>query len=194
METLQACLHASNQDPAIIISGKTPRTISHSSLSENVESFQQSLAKASIGHGTKVSMVLSNPYVFTVAFLAITLQGSLAAPLNQGMKGPELEYYYKDFGAEVVVLSSEEVEKKGPAYTAAKDSGLRVASCLVENDQVVIQFPSEDAGISGSEKATKAKPEDPALVLHTSGTTGKLESQYCVCEHNAYSRECSDAV
>lgn len=172
MDTLQACLHASNQDPAVILPGNPSRTISHSSLAGNVTKVQQTLVSRSIGRGTKVSIVLSNPYIFTVAFLATTLQSSIAAPLNHGFKQPEFEYYYQDFGAELVLLSEDEVASQGPAYTAAKKAALRIATCAVTDQEVTIKF-LDDKKAETAGQPNYPNPEDCALVLHTSGTTGK---------------------
>ena len=180
MDTLRSCLRASSSDPAIIVADKPPKYISHIFLASNVEKLQRTLASRAIGRGVRVSVVLPNPYDFTVVFLALALQSSIVAPLNHGLKAPELLHYFRDFNTEVVVMSAEEVERQGPAYAAAKENGLRITTCSVINNEVAIQLPDSselntkgDTSVEEHFETGKPKPEDPALVLYTSGTTGR---------------------
>lgn len=184
MDTLQVCLHPTTESLAVVITGESPTCINHSSLASNVQKLRRQLTLRGITRGTKVSIVLSNPYLMTVAFLALTLQRSVVAPLNHGLQTPEFECYYKDIGAELVVLSTTEVDEQGSAYSAAKNSGLRVATCNIVDQEVAFDrffdAPTPNISISASVPAddvldglNKPDPSDVALVLYTSGTTGK---------------------
>lgn len=178
METIARCLHPDSHDPAIILPGKHAKTISHSSLAENVDKVKRTLTSGGFRGGKKVAIVLSNPHLLTPVFLATTLQSCIAGPLNSNLKAPEFEFYYADFGADLVVLSEDDVTKSSQAYIAAKSLNLPIAACSVKHGAVTLRFLDDLAGnLNGltvdANGDSSPSASTPALVLHTSGTTGK---------------------
>lgn len=178
METIARCLHPDSQDPAIVLPGRHAKTISHSSLADNVLKVRQSLAVGQIHKGKKVAMVLPNPHLLTLVLLATTLQSCVAGPLNSNLKAPEFEFYYADFGADLVVVSEDDVAKSSPAYVAAKGLGIPTATCSVKHGVVTLSI-LHDLANNLDDLSIKADEDNgpsastPALVLHTSGTTGR---------------------
>ena len=71
---------------ALIEPGSPPLEVSYKRLRESVQSLQKKLAGLGIQKDTPVSIALPNSYAFIVAFLAITWQRGIAAPLNPAYK------------------------------------------------------------------------------------------------------------
>lgn len=171
MSTLNCCLHPDSNDAAIILAGKNNATISHSTLASNVSQLRDTLQSKGISNGKRIAIVLSNSHSFVVSFLATTLQSCVAGPLNYNLKQPEFEFYYDDFKADIVVVSQEDVSKSSQAYKAAQSLQIPIATISSNNNTVKLHLP-EDLELDGDDES-QLDSMTPALVLHTSGTTGK---------------------
>lgn len=189
MATLSSCLHPDSAEPAIIVSGKDAKTVSHSLLAENVSQVQQALDSRGVRTGKRVALILSNPHLLTVAFLSLTLNSCIAAPLNYNFKGPEFESYYRDLDADLVIVDEAETAKSGAAFMAARTLNIPIATVSVSSDSSkgpVVQINFLDDSTSGSGRSNQTElasngsshPEGStsALLLHTSGTTGRPKS------------------
>ncbi len=137
---------------------------------------QAQLASFNLAPGTSVSSSLINGIEFTLAFLATGAERLVAAPLNPNYSQGEVEFYLQDTKSKLLLLPKGALKAGHPAVEAAKKTG--------GVDAVEIVFdPSGTGSVSlvradGSQVGRKSqirKPqdEDVALVLHTSGTTGR---------------------
>lgn len=171
MSTLRCCVHPDSEEPAIILAGKNQVTITHSTFASNVTEIGQNLRSAGIADGKRVAIVLSNSHLFAATFLATTLQSCIAGPLNHNLKQPEFEFYYEDFKADLVILSEEDVSKQVAAYQAAQALNIPIARASASGENVTIKIPQNLGWKSTEEINLESKTQ--ALVLHTSGTTGK---------------------
>ncbi|KAL2355726.1 hypothetical protein BJ546DRAFT_1124644 [Cryomyces antarcticus] len=156
MATLSNSFQQQSQSTAIIIPDKDRSlTVSYDQLTAEVASFQRKLAKFGVTPEAAVSIALPNSYPFIVAFLAAARQRAIAAPLNPAYKQSEFEFYIDDLSSAVVLVPKGQAD--GPAVKAAKKYKAAVAECYWDGREVVLD----------------AQPDDVALVLHTSGTTGR---------------------
>jgi len=160
---------------AIIVPGKpNPLTISFAQLSRDILQFQAQLAQLGIRHGDAVSIALPNNYEFIVSFLATSYQRAIAAPLNPAYKQDEFEFYVEDLSSAVVVLPKGAFAKNGPAVRAARKYQAAIAECFLQDSKLVLEVKEQGKlAQRQSEPVAHAQPEDVALVLHTSGTTGR---------------------
>jgi long-chain acyl-CoA synthetase len=145
------------------------RRISYAELDRLVDRRAGNLAQRGIEPGERVGLLLGNCPEFLVAVLACARLGAVAMPIGTRQKGPELEYLLNDSGAAALIFDS---AFAGNVPAAASVSGLRL--------RVVI-----GGAIAGTEPVavllTPAAPpppapiaeEDSAVILYTSGTTGK---------------------
>ncbi|KAL8766201.1 MAG: hypothetical protein Q9209_006966 [Squamulea sp. 1 TL-2023] len=175
MATLNHLLISAQQDdPAIIIPGDSGPTISHGQLVRQCKILQEKLAELGIGHGTAVSISLANSYDFVTVFLAICWQRAIAAPLNPAYKEQEVQFYVDDLDAAAVVVPRAACQQGSPAVLAARKRNAAVIECYSESGEVKFDV-KELGGLEGKGKkeVENAREEDVALVLHTSGTTGK---------------------
>ncbi|OJJ41174.1 hypothetical protein ASPWEDRAFT_146499 [Aspergillus wentii DTO 134E9] len=175
MATLVRSFSPESPDVAVVIPQKPhPLTVSYQQLHSHVANFQAKLAKLGVGHGAAVSLALVNSHEFIVSFLAASSQRAIAAPLNSAYKQDEFEFYIDDLSSTVVLIARGEFVKDGPAVRAARKYQAAIAECYWDGREVVLDVKESGklAGHAGN-RVEEAQPDDIALVLHTSGTTGR---------------------
>ncbi|CAL3967388.1 unnamed protein product [Diplocarpon coronariae] len=173
--TLSNCFSAGDNATALIIPSKpNPLTISYRQLSTEIFSFQKKLAKLGVTPRSAVSIALPNTYEFIVAFLASAWQRGIAAPLNSAYKQEEFEFYIDDLKSSVALVPKGSYAQDGAAVRAARKYNVAVAECYWNGSGVVLDIKEEGKlKGNGNQKVETAQPDDIALVLHTSGTTGR---------------------
>ena len=166
---------SAGQSPAIIVPGKPDAlSISFEQLNSHVLSFQRDLAQLGVAPQAAVSIALPNSYEFIVAFLAASWQRAIAAPLNPTYTQEEFEFYIGDLDSAVALIPWGSFYRNGPVVRAARKYKAAVAECYWNGCKVVLDI--KDSGkLSGKhgQGIQEAQPDDVALVLHTSGTTGR---------------------
>lgn len=173
--TLSSSFSSTSESVAIIIPNKpNTLTVSYRELSAEVLSFQTKLAKLGVTPQAAVSIALPNTYEFIVAFLAAAWQRGIAAPLNSAYKQEEFEFYIDDLSSAVALVPKGSFQQDGPAVRAARKYNAAIAECYWNGREVVLDVKEEGKlRGKGNQKVETAQPDDIALVLHTSGTTGK---------------------
>jgi acyl-CoA synthetase (AMP-forming)/AMP-acid ligase II len=172
--TLSNSFSAGDSSTAIIVPGKQALVISYKQLSAEILSFQKKLAKLGVTPQAAVSIALPNTYEFIVAFLAAAWQRGIAAPLNSAYKQEEFEFYIDDLKSAVALVPKGSYQKDGAAVRAARKYNAAIAECYWNGREVALDVKDEGKlKGKGNQKVEKAQPDDIALVLHTSGTTGR---------------------
>ncbi|PGH22937.1 hypothetical protein AJ80_02986 [Polytolypa hystricis UAMH7299] len=175
MSTLANSFSKDNTSTAIIVPGTPePLIVSYRSLNAEISSFQAKLAELGITTGAAVSIALPNSYEFIVSFLATSWQRGTAAPLNPAYRQDEFEFYIDDLSSALALVPRDAFAKDTPAVRAARKYNAAIAECYWNGTEVVLDLkdPGKLAG-KGDRKIEVAQPDDIALVLHTSGTTGR---------------------
>lgn len=173
--TLSSSISGTSSATAIIVPSKpSPLTISYSQLSADIAGLQSQLAQLGIQHGDAVSIALPNNYEFIVSFLATSYQRAIAAPLNPAYKQDEFEFYIEDLSSAIVIIPQGSYAKVGPAVRAARRFNAAIAELYIQGSQLVLDVKEKGKLAQRQPQAVaRAQPEDVALVLHTSGTTGR---------------------
>ena len=175
MGTLAHCFDRRAQTIAVVVPSKpNALQVSYALLSSTISSFQSNLAALGIGPGSAVSIALPNSFDFIVAFLASSWQRAVAAPLNPGYKEDEFEFYIDDLSSSLVVVPEGAFLEDAPVVRAAWKYNTAIAECYWNGSEVVLDLKHQ--GKLQDVKPLKIqapRPEDVALVLHTSGTTGR---------------------
>jgi acyl-CoA synthetase (AMP-forming)/AMP-acid ligase II len=175
MSTLANSFTQHGTATAIVVPGKPdPLTVSYDRLNSDIASFQAKLAKLGVTNGAAVSIALTNSYEFIVSFLGASWQRAIAAPLNPAYKQDEFEFYIDDLSSALALVPKDSFAKDGPAVRAARKYNAAIAECYWDGKEVVLDV-KELGKLQGKGDQTieKAQPDDVALVLHTSGTTGR---------------------
>ena len=143
--------------------------------------FAETVAAAgSVGHllvdrygiepGDRVAIVMRNYPEWIQAFMAITSVGAIAVAMNAWWTTDELDYGLRDCGARLVIADEERVERIEPLHA---DLGLQVVAVRATGllPDRVDRF--EDVlDPSASMPDVDVGPDDDAVILYTSGTTG----------------------
>ncbi len=145
------------------------RRITYGELDRLVDRMAGNLARRGIVPGDRVALLLGNCPEFLVAVLACARLGAIAMPIGTRQRGPELEYLLNDSGAAALIFESEFAANL-PALAAVP--GLRhriVVGAVVAGAEPVAALLEPAAPPA----APAIGEEDTAIILYTSGTTGK---------------------
>ena len=137
--------------------------ISYGQLRRQVADVASALAAAGVKKGDRVGMALPNGLPTIVAFLAAAEAG-VAAPLNPGYKEEEFAFYLDDTSAKVLLLPPDGLDE------ARKAAGTKVPILAVEMDATGTVTVN---GVTGGPAVASPGVNDTALILHTSGSTGR---------------------
>ncbi|MBI3742920.1 MAG: AMP-binding protein [Chloroflexi bacterium] len=142
-------------------------SVTYGELSERVEQLARLLRGAGIEAGDTVSLVLGNDLSFIECFLALTCTGAVAAPLNPAYTADEFKSFMEAASAKTVVLPV----GAGTAHGAASGLGLSVIS--VEPGSKGLELRRDGKLVERGASVAKVDAAEPALFLHTSGTTSR---------------------
>ena len=94
--------------------------------------------------------------------------------MNPAYKQAEFEFYIDDLRSALALVPKDAFVQDAPAVRAARRYNAAIAECYWDGNKVVLDVkdPGKLLGM-GNQKIECAQPDDTALVLHTSGTTGR---------------------
>lgn len=173
--TLSTAFNKSSTSPAVIIP-QTNKTYSYKELFTQVHSFQSQLARFGVEPRSAVSIALPNTLEFIVSFIAVTNQRAIAAPLNPAYTQTEFEFYIDDIKSVLLIVPRGAVKSNAEAVKAARKYGAGMVEVWVDEESGEVQVELVEKGkLEGAQeqKVTEGMESEVALVLHTSGTTGK---------------------
>ncbi|MER7071365.1 long-chain fatty acid--CoA ligase [Terrabacter sp. NPDC000476] len=118
--------------------------------------------------GDRVSLILPNVPAYPVAFYGTLLAGAVVVPMNPLLKAGEIEYFYEDSGAKVSFVWPDFAEE---AHKAAAQTGTRIVVCGPTGpaEGQLPEVPGDEVVLEPVDRAD----DDTAVILYTSGTTGK---------------------
>ncbi|WP_228390003.1 AMP-binding protein [Streptomyces smaragdinus] len=184
LDDLAAAARDAGDRPAVVAyEGKElARTLSYGELQVHVERFAAALAELGVGRGDVVALYLPNRWVLTPLYLACHRLGAVASPVIPVLDVRELAFVLEESGAKVCVT----VDRFGDAdygarlRDAAPDSlahrvviGDAAATGAVDFDEFFVNTPWETR--RPVDPADRLGPDDPCLLLYTSGTTGRMK-------------------
>jgi acyl-CoA synthetase (AMP-forming)/AMP-acid ligase II len=146
------------------------RVHTYAQLDRAVDSVSAAIAELGVAKGDRVGLMGTNSDHFIIAFYAALRAGAIIVPINPGSAPPELEYLLEDSGAKLLIVDP------ALATTAVAVQGLP-ATCehvvsLGPNDAFadLLALATEPAL---STPAIDIAEDDDAIILYTSGTTGR---------------------
>jgi long-chain acyl-CoA synthetase len=130
--------------------------------------FATGLQKYGVIKGDRVAILLENRSEFVVTLFATAMLGAVAVPMSVREQAPGIAYMLGHCGAKVVVHETYLAELL-PTTDDAPELSHRVAVGFCEGSDLFSEWLLDSDLTSGVEVAE----EDTAVILYTSGTTGR---------------------
>ena len=142
--------------------------MTYAQLDRAARGVAQGLRQRGIGPGEQVALMIPNVPEFTIAYFGILYAGCAVVPLNVLLSAPEVTYHLQDSEARLLVAHPFFAE---PAQKGASEAGVPLvwSSGEAEGKESLV------AMAQGAPLETIHQPgaTDTAVLLYTSGTTGK---------------------
>ena len=129
---------------------------------------------AAVAKGDRVAIAMRNYPEWIAAFIGITSAGAVAVPLNSWGRTEELEYALDDAGARVVFCDHQRLEYLAPRLGERGSLAIVARAgpeAMPEHSLTLESFVSGHTGATAPH--VSIAPHDLAMMLYTSGTTGK---------------------
>jgi long-chain acyl-CoA synthetase len=138
--------------------------LTYAQLREAAGRMSTLLASAGVEPGDRVGIMLPNVPAFPIAFYGALAAGAVVVPMNPLLKSREISYYLTDSGAGVLLAWH---TAAGEAAEGAADAGAQVINVETPDLAGMLEEHAPATGPSGR------ADEDDAVILYTSGTTGR---------------------
>jgi long-chain acyl-CoA synthetase len=155
------------QQPEATVLRSGDLELSYAELDRAARGFAASLGARGIAPGDKVAVLVPNVPEFLVAYFGILYAGATVVPINILAAAPEVTYFLEDSGARLLVVHPlfREAGEQGSAaldvavVIAAGDDHENTVGAMAKADPIEELYPTS--------------PQDTAVILYTSGTTGR---------------------
>ena len=148
----------------------TGSTITWAELAHRVTRLASALHRRGVAAGDRVMILMLNRPEFMEACLAANSLGAIAVPVNFRLTPPELAYLVENCGAAVMVTEPMLAPVAAAVRELAPVHSLIVAEA--PSDGAVLGYEDLIAEEGEPAPPVDIPPDDPALIMYTSGTTG----------------------
>ena len=152
-----------------ISSHQEKRFLRAGSLHQQVEQLRENFVQCGVSRGSVVALTLQNSTDLALIFLALLACDATIAPLNPKFKASEYEYYLEDADAQFIVAPSAAWSSESALASATEGLQCARLECFHEEKSLRVKQVGSAKGAPRSSDAIG----NTALILHTSGTTGK---------------------
>ncbi|WP_062382922.1 acyl-CoA synthetase [Demequina iriomotensis] len=148
------------------------RTYTYDAFADRIARLADALADRGLAKRDRLVYLGNNHQDFLTTFFACGTLGAIFVPLNTRLAPRELEYMIEDSGATFLVTHE---SVRDLARAAAWSSGIRHRLVVggPADLPAVESFDEVVDAASGSLRDEEVSLEDPAMILYTSGTTGR---------------------
>ncbi|WP_229054733.1 class I adenylate-forming enzyme family protein [Aeromicrobium sp. Leaf350] len=170
-EILAVAARRDPQGTALVERREERRAVTWSELDAAATAVSRGLSARGLRAGHRVGLVMANRIDLVIAYFAVLRGGMVAVPINPRSTPREVERMLADSGARVVLADGTAVD------------AVRAAAGAIDHLTVVVDGPAPegaevafadflDAAVQ-AEPAAPADPESLAVILYTSGTSGR---------------------
>ncbi|HEU4963104.1 MAG TPA: long-chain-fatty-acid--CoA ligase [Bacilli bacterium] len=157
--------------------------ITYRELDVAVDRFAAGLQALGLRQGSRVGLLLGNCPQFVIAYYAIARLGAVSVPINPLYTPGELQFILADSETEAVVAAS----PLAPAFQAMGKTLPALQHVIYVGEPVEEGLMFQDVSRADAPTAVEIGEDDLAVILYTSGTTGKpkgaLLSQRNMCSN-----------
>jgi long-chain acyl-CoA synthetase len=147
--------------PAVRLGGQT---LSYGDVDEGSARVATLLRERGLERGDRVGVMLPNVLEFPLAYYGVLRAGGVVVPMNVLLKRREIAFYLADSGAKLLLAWHGFLDE---AREGAADAGAELIA--VEP----AEFAATLAALDPTPEVVDTDEEDTAVILYTSGTTGK---------------------
>jgi long-chain acyl-CoA synthetase len=144
--------------------------ISYRDLWHGARQYAAVLRERGIGPGDAVALLLPNTPHFPLAYFGVLALGGVAVPVHALLKAEEIEYVLTDSGAKALICAAPLL---GEGAKGAELAGVPVLGVMEGGDTSVERIDELAATATPIDGLVPREASDTAVVLYTSGTTGK---------------------
>jgi long-chain acyl-CoA synthetase len=149
--------------------------LSWASLDAAANRLANGLRARGLGRGERVVLASPNLPQFVIAYYAVLKLGAILVPINILLKGSEIAYHLRDSGARAFICFEGNAElplgaEGRAAFAQVPECTLFVAIGRGEAGEETLESLSQ--GQSPRFDTVDCAPDDTAVILYTSGTTG----------------------
>ena len=163
-------------DAPYLIAPETGRTLTYARLKQDSEELGRYLLALSLSKGDKVALMLHNSYQAARLFIGVMYAGFTVSPLNLLSQRSQLAYVLEHSDARLVFTSREFFEPLN-----------EVLEKLVQRIELIVIDPDAESILDADALPHVSLPpvvdHDEAMLMYTSGTTGKPKG--CVLSHRS---------
>ena len=155
-------------DNVAVVLGDT--RITYADLWDSSRRYAAVLRERGISPGDKVALLLPNTPHFPLAYFATLALGGVVVPVHALLKAEEVEYVLRDSGARLLVCAAPLLAE---GAKGAELAGVPVLAVMDGGDAGVERLDDLAGATEPIGALVPREPGDTAVVLYTSGTTGK---------------------
>jgi acetyl-CoA synthetase len=147
-----------------------PARLSYGELTARSNALANGLKASGVGRGDRVALLMPQSFETAIAHVAIYKLGAIAVPLALLFGVEALEYRLQTAGVKAVITNSSGVAKLGKIKGRLSDLEFVISIDGAEGqaldfDRIIASHPTSFA-------VEDTTPDDPAMMIFTSGTTG----------------------
>lgn len=135
-----------------------------------------SLESLGLRRGEHVALMMPNVFAFATAYFACHLAGLVVVPINVMLKADEVAAHLEDSDAAALVVWHSYLEQIGDGFQRTDSCSRLVVAGAAADAQLphgAVRFEELAAGEREVRDLPDTEPHDTAVLLYTSGTTGR---------------------
>lgn len=163
---------AEHGDRPALVAG--PVTLTWLELDRRVEGLAAGLSRLGLVAGHRIAIAVSNSVEFVTCYLATLRGGMVAVPVNPTSRPGEVERVLRDSGARVCFADVGALDSVRAAVNGAAGSGRRPLIVAVGGPAGSGEVAYAELSSDGGPRVVSPRdPESLAVLLYTSGTSGR---------------------
>jgi long-chain acyl-CoA synthetase len=147
-----------------------PATTTYHQLWHGARQYAAVLRERGVEPGDRVALLLPNTPHFPLAYFGVLALGGVAVPVHALLKAEEIQYVLEDSGAKVLICAAPLLAE---GAKGAELAGVPVLAVMEGGDATIDRIDELAAAATPIDTFVPREASDTAVVLYTSGTTGK---------------------